>query len=52
MTCITSIIGDDREMLEDAFEQMAYNWADVTTASWAMAKPIPPRLAPWLLPLS
>ena len=36
MTCITSIIGDDREMLEDAFEQMAYNWADVTTESYAL----------------
>ncbi len=23
-------------MLEDAFEQMAYNWADVTTESYAL----------------
>ncbi len=36
MTCITSIIGDDAEMLEDAFEQMAYNWADVTTESYTL----------------
>ena len=36
MTCITSIIGDDTEMLEDAFEQMAYNWADVTTESYTL----------------
>ena len=34
MTCITSIIGDDKEMLEDAFWQTAYIWAEVCTESF------------------
>lgn len=36
MTCITSIIGDDKEALDEAFGQMAYNWACEDTASFAM----------------
>lgn len=36
MTCITSIIGEDKEALEEAFSQMAYNWACEDTASFAM----------------
>lgn len=34
ITCITSIIGDDLEALDEAFTQMAYNWASVDTASF------------------
>ncbi len=36
MTCIASIIGDDKEALDQAFGQMAYNWACVDTSSFAM----------------
>lgn len=36
MTCITSIIGDDEEALDDAFGQMTYNWASADTASFMM----------------
>jgi len=34
ITCITSIIGDDDEMLDEAFGQMAYNWASADTESF------------------
>ena len=34
ITCITSIIGDDEEMLDEAFGQMAYNWASADTSSF------------------
>lgn len=34
ITCITSIIGDDEEMLDEAFGQMAYNWASADTISF------------------
>lgn len=34
ITCITSIIGDDQKGLDEAFSQMAYNWASVDTASF------------------
>ena len=34
ITCITSIIGDDEEMLDEAFGQMAYNWASADTTSF------------------
>lgn len=34
--CISSIIGDDEEALDDAFGQMAYNWASADTASYMM----------------
>jgi putative endopeptidase len=36
MTCITSIIGDDAKSLDEAFAQMAYNWASEDTASFMM----------------
>lgn len=36
ITCITSIIGDDEEALDDAFGQMAYNWASEDTTSFMM----------------
>ena len=36
MTCITSIIGDDAKALDEAFGQMAYNWASEDTASFMM----------------
>lgn len=36
MTCITSIIGDDEEALDEAFGQMTYNWASADTASFMM----------------
>lgn len=36
ITCITSIIGDDEDALDDAFGQMAYNWASADTASFMM----------------
>lgn len=36
VTCITSIIGDDEEALDDAFGQMAYNWACEDTTSFMM----------------
>lgn len=36
MACITSIIGDDAEALDEAFGQMAYNWASEDTASFMM----------------
>lgn len=32
--CITSIIGDDKEALDEAFGQMAYNWACEDTAEF------------------
>lgn len=34
LTCITAIIGDDKEALDDAFGQMAYNWAAMDTESY------------------
>ncbi len=34
--CIAQIIGDDKEALDEAFSQMAYNWASVDTASFMM----------------
>ena len=37
MECITSIIGDDKEALDEAFSQMAYNWASEDTASFMMS---------------
>jgi putative endopeptidase len=36
MTCIVSIIGDDAEALDEAFGQLAYNWASEDTASYMM----------------
>ena len=36
ITCVTSIIGDDESALDDAFGQMAYNWACEDTASFMM----------------
>lgn len=36
ITCITSIIGDDAKALDEAFGQMAYNWASEDTASFMM----------------
>lgn len=36
MTCISSIIGDDKRALDEAFGQMAYNWACESTVSYAM----------------
>lgn len=36
MTCIASIIGDDAKALDEAFGQMAYNWASEDTASFMM----------------
>lgn len=36
LTCITSIIGDDKTALDEAFGQMAYNWASEDTASYMM----------------
>ena len=36
ITCITSIIGDDEEALDDAFGQMTYDWASADTASFMM----------------
>ncbi|MCI8638262.1 MAG: M13 family metallopeptidase [Coprococcus sp.] len=36
MACITSIIGDDEKALDEAFSQMAYNWASEDTASFMM----------------
>jgi putative endopeptidase len=36
MTCITSILGDDAEALDEAFGQMSYNWASEDTASYMM----------------
>lgn len=36
ITCITQIIGDDTEALDDAFGQMAYNWANENTSSFMM----------------
>lgn len=36
ITCVTSIIGDDKEALDEAFGQMAYNWASADTASFMM----------------
>lgn len=36
MTCIAQIIGEDEEALDEAFSQMAYNWASVDTASFMM----------------
>ncbi|MCD8038961.1 MAG: M13 family metallopeptidase [Lachnospiraceae bacterium] len=34
ITCVTSIIGDDAQALDEAFGQMAYNWASVDTTSF------------------
>jgi putative endopeptidase len=36
MVCITSILGDDAEALDEAFGQMTYNWASEDTASYMM----------------
>ncbi|MCM1184671.1 MAG: M13 family metallopeptidase [Roseburia sp.] len=36
LTCIASIIGDDRPALDEAFGQMAYNWACESTESYAL----------------
>ncbi len=36
ITCISSIIKDDRKALDDAFGQMAYNWACKDTESFMM----------------
>ena len=36
LTCVTSIIGDDEEALDDAFGQMTYNWASEDTTSFMM----------------
>lgn len=36
ITCITSILGDDTEALQDAFEQMAYIWASEETVSYQL----------------
>lgn len=36
MSCITSIIGDDAEALDEAFGQLTYNWASEDTASYMM----------------
>lgn len=36
MTCIASVIGDDEYALDNAFGQMAYNWASEDTASYMM----------------
>ena len=36
ITCIASIIGEDKDMLKDAFAQMAYNWACQDTAEYAL----------------
>ncbi len=36
INCIASIIGDDSEALDEAFSQMAYNWACEDTASFLL----------------
>lgn len=36
ITCITSIIGNDPKSLDEAFGQMAYNWASEDTASYML----------------
>lgn len=36
MTCITSIIGDDKKALDEAFGQLAYIWASVETTGYQM----------------
>lgn len=36
MTCITSIIGDDAQALDEAFGQMTYNWASEDTTSYML----------------
>lgn len=36
MTCVTSIIGDNREDLDEAFGQFAYIWASEETAGYQM----------------
>jgi putative endopeptidase len=36
MTCIVSIIGDDAVALDEAFGQLAYNWASEDTTSYMM----------------
>jgi putative endopeptidase len=36
MTCIVSIIGDDAAALDEAFGQLAYNWASEDTTSYMM----------------
>lgn len=36
ITCVTSIIGDDPQALDEAFGQMTYNWASEDTASFMM----------------
>jgi putative endopeptidase len=36
ITCVTSILGDDAKALDEAFGQMAYNWASEDTASYMM----------------
>ncbi len=36
LTCIVSIVGDDKEALKDAFSQMAYNWASEDTSEYML----------------
>ena len=36
MTCVTSIIGDDKKALDDAFGQFAYIWASVETSGYQL----------------
>ena len=36
ITCIVSIIGDDKEALTDMFGQMTYNWASQDTAEYML----------------
>lgn len=36
LTCIASIIGNDKQALDEAFGQMAYNWACESTESYAL----------------
>lgn len=36
ITCITSIIGNDPKTLDEAFSQMAYNWASEDKSSYMM----------------
>lgn len=36
MTCITSILGEDRQDLTEAFSQLAYIWASEETAAYQM----------------
>lgn len=36
MTCVTSIIGDNKKSLDQAFAQLAYIWASVETAGYQL----------------